>query len=68
MFCALDTFVHGVGVGRVDVHAFFGQRRCIPDGDGLKFWVLGPVFFEDEEDVLGFAEGENGHEDTASSG
>ena len=53
--------VHHVGVGLVNGHTFAGEGGRIVNGNSLEVRVLRPVFFEDEEDILGFSEGEDGH-------
>jgi hypothetical protein len=56
-----NSFVHHVGVSLIDGHTFPGEIGGIVYWNSLEIWILGPIFFEDEENVLGFSEGKDGH-------
>jgi len=49
---ALDVVIHCGDVRLVHDHAFSRQTTCVVDWYFLVFGMLGPVFVEDEEDLL----------------
>ena len=51
----------------IDVHAFDGEARDVVDRDVLQLGVLGPVFVEDEEDLLRSSEGKDGEENATAA-
>ncbi len=63
----LDVVVHGADVGLVDEHALAREVAGVVDGVALVLAVLAPVFVEDEQQLLGAAEGEDGHEDAPAT-
>jgi hypothetical protein len=56
-----------VDVLAIDVHAFDGEARDVVDRDVLQLGVLGPVFVEDEEDLLRSSEGEDGEQNATAA-
>ena len=63
-----DAIIHGVDVGLIDGHAAFGEGGGIVDGDVVELGMGSPVLIQDEEKLLGAAEGKGRDENTASLG
>ncbi|KAL2256332.1 hypothetical protein VTK26DRAFT_1826 [Humicola hyalothermophila] len=63
----LDVVVHGTDVRLVDQHTLAGEVTGVVDGVFLVLLVLGPVLVENEQQLLGSAEGKHGHKHAAAS-
>lgn len=64
---ALDIIVHGADVGLVHNHTLPREVGGVVDGELLEVWVTGPILVEDEKELLGSTEREDGHQHPAAA-